>query len=1395
MTGDPLQNTSVVNNMESIQQHCIVSGEDENSINDDLTMHYNMTDTTDGLTLIASDEDLVNLSTKSSFNGDGDDNNNNNSCFSSMHYSSRQSSDDDDQTVAMCLSNSLSPPYLEDSQNNNNYYYAMKCPNGKKLNDTDGIGVGVGVGDAELMTYFNQDLGSSLYRLEPTRKKLSVADVVYSPLDACRRCHSHPVLKFNLKSILSPESEVSIKIDNQYYNDEPTSASPVNQHASLKDLSTNDCLTKMLNSPLSSVVDMVVITGNESIVKSEVDKYSPIEFLPVSPFTNNNQSNGTIDEQQNTELSGNASCTLNLPTSSPSSSPYSSCSPSSNNNDAETLKSSCTGRSVTVNHQYTPKTSEPIDSYTPDATTMLNAPSDTTTPITGESLLFDSTSIGDKESKLLDTQNNIISFPAEEIDFISDPMVHVPVASSIHCTTYSNHPALLSSLSSSIPPEGSNSSSSIPSTSTITSTTVEYNSLSDQHISPSCYYPPRSHEYLSEYTTSPQNESLPILVRDHEPDFSATELTHSHHSVLDTKSILITKEFFNTPLSSQEDKTLLCDTEDILSESSNFVSPDTDQLICGSAHSYSSSVLSNIFDQSDCVVVPPVLLPAPITTSSCTSSSGISSVGENYNPPMNKSHDMNLFSKRPTEQLHSLPLINPEVFPATTTMTTAAASHGPCTTPGVVTSTFGGGDGDGAGNTVVSFSQLEQTAQQTRGLEKFSLASDDICQQASIVYDMMKSQPPVSIVCTSNNSIFNSNTVSSLVTRTKTKRGGAAGGGGRKNSKTTRGKQSRTRSSVLPASSSLSMPPSWFLDCNHPMESSSSSSQPRRISCQVVPMSESTYNISYDQYNQSNDTNNNMCNSIGGGFPSGTTLFGQSMMTMMMMNNNNSLSSNPFSCDPFNSVGSHQQLPTTSYCCLTPIGSGASAGPYNVNMNLQAYNNAYNNANELHGIDNSSSGRSSSSVPCPMTSPVPISSCSSNLDSQYCNMPMMATGLGGGAGTESYQCNQSSFLIDQHQHHDSSRQVMTPHPGVVMDQYTSDILLNSTNNPSILSGIKMEGIVPSTPIYPIYSEHTGFPVVSSINNNNNNISNAISSHFQLSSASSTLSPSTGVSCCTTNNSILVKPEYQHNYSGNCNQSSILPFQHSLLDNNNNNSGVPLTQLLPIGGGGVGSIVQPSFSNIPCDFMSAASSSSSSGCIPSNLNQSNHFTTPAVVATPSIAGAAASGSTNASNLYANQLNIVGRHNPVGVSVGKHHQTLSHQQQQQLQQQQQDISPPPRLLALPNSNNYMPHFSSSLVEAAVYQHQHQQHPNLQKDSLYTNHNLGNNYFYNPYKDDDYDDDNDNNNHLSLVVNHPAVGGGVGGGIQPASLVVDWTRNDMVSGTVGGHFTPIPYHPMPT
>nr|CAH8864658.1 unnamed protein product [Trichobilharzia regenti] len=376
---------------------------------------------------------------------------------------------------------------------------------------------------------------------------------------------------------------------------------------------------------------------------------------------------------------------------------------------------------------------------------------------------------------------------------------------------------------------------------------------------------------------------------------------------------------------------------------------------------------------------------------------------------------------------------------------------------------------------------------------------------------------------------------------------------------------------------------------------------------------------------------------------------------------------------------------------------------------------------------------------------------------------------------------------------------MTPHPGgggrgVVMDQYTSDIMLNTTNNnPSLSSGIKKERIVsmnkqqhhqqqpPSTPIYPIYSGHTGFPVVSS---------NAVSSHFQLSLTSS---PSTGVSCFTTNNnSILVKPDYQHNYSGNCNQSSILPcaeislpFQHNLLDNNNNNnnSGVSLAQLLAIGGGssGVGSIVQPSCSNIPCDFMPAASSSSS--CILSNVNQSNHFPTPAI-ATPSIARAgaalAADGSTNTSNLYANQLNTIGRNNnnnnnnAIGVGVGKHHQTLS-------QQQQQDISPP-RLLALPNSNNnyYMPHISSTLVEAAVYQHL----PNLQKDSLYTNHNSNNNYFYNPYHDDDDGDDN-----------HSSVGGVGTSGIQPASLVVDWSRNDLVSGKVGGHFTPIPYHPMPT
>ncbi|TNN08879.1 Histone acetyltransferase KAT6B [Schistosoma japonicum] len=221
MTGDEHNNVNV-RNIDYIQ--------DSSCIN----QLMNFTTDTDGLTLIPVSCDLVNNSNKSSLNND-----NNSFC-------SQESSE---QTIAMCLSDSASPPFLEDSQAYFNKHTTKKERINLLLDKT--------------LTYFNQmdvfhnDCNNNGLRSrhvsEPSIKMVMFMDMVCYPLETCRRCHSHPNLKFSSNPLLSKvvrSTSEETDIDTQ-----PTLHSPVIHHSSssMKEQS-EDYLIKvsvdLLNSPL-----------------------------------------------------------------------------------------------------------------------------------------------------------------------------------------------------------------------------------------------------------------------------------------------------------------------------------------------------------------------------------------------------------------------------------------------------------------------------------------------------------------------------------------------------------------------------------------------------------------------------------------------------------------------------------------------------------------------------------------------------------------------------------------------------------------------------------------------------------------------------------------------------------------------------------------------------------------------------------------------------------------------------------------------------------------------------------------------------------------------------------------------------------------------------------------
>ncbi|CAH8596856.1 unnamed protein product [Schistosoma intercalatum] len=1207
----------------------------------------NYTTDTDGLTLIASynGDDLVNNPSKSLSSFD-------NNSLSSMISQDSSS----EQTVAMCLSDSLSPPFLEDSQDlfNGNNFTEKKRNN--LLNDRTLTYNFKRNHQMDIYSHHNSDNSAlrSRHTSEPSKIIMMMDMVCYYPMGNCRRCHSHPNLKFCTNSLLS-EVRIALEDDNDTTTiiTQPALGSPVS-HRSLLEEQSDDYLVKvsadLLNLPLFSEN---INISNQPMIAVSSQHYESLSCVTQSPTLSLCSHSPVVDEissyvvdKQDTKLvDSNHPSKLLSPSSS-------SCSPT---NESNVFQSSIISSNNPIN--LCNCAPNPLDICSTMSTTVTVTSCNTDTDTLS---YLNSTQTS---CKPLNIQN--ISFPEEEIDFVTDSNVNLSVVSPT-CVTYSNNnPSTVNSLSltSTIPLStmslslisDSIVSSVIPDipnpiiTPTVHIDVTRNNPTIGQHFSPS------KNQYLSEYT-SPEREHIPVVVSDHEPDFDSTELTHIHHHLqfennnrhdyIDNKNTIITKEFFHTPLSNHDDKTLLCDTDDILSESSNFVSPDTDQLVCGSTHSYSSSVLSNILDQSDSVIV----------TSSTTITTTTTINDINFTNNLSKSCDMNLLSTNYSGQLSSLPLINMEVFPVTT-----------CTTVGVPSQSDNccvNNISRGIGSVLSSSSSHFPVIHQSTGLGSFPYESDFSYQQQSNIYDSI----PMRTCPQLNSSSIPTPSSRITTSRSKTKRDGNT----KKSLKTTC-RQSRSCSSISPVSLSIPWPE------GNPLKSSYA----RRASYQVVPINQSTYNITCDQYNPSD-----LFGSTG--FPS-ITCHSLTPGQIVHTSQNNNLSDS-YLCRASNAMGTCEslRLPTTSYCYLTPMSS------YGVNMSTQQPFDTcsnFQNPSQLCGMD---------PVPCSMSN-LP-NSC--NLEPQ---LPHLSV-------AQNYQCIPSSFPFSHH----SNSQSLLP-SGV--NQFIPEMGNNSSCQ-SLSTTIKTDRTLhinrlSSTPVYPVYSGNFPFPLVVT------STRDVLSSNLQLST-------STGCTASQINNSLLVKPDY-FNYSGNCNlnQPSILPCTErnvqscNIVDNTSS-----LTQLSGSYCSGIEQ--QPTFQNTSSNFLSNISSNISS-------NQFIMVNTTTTTAINSIVDDITVTSTHipypgilSSNCRNN------RNSDINSSIGR----LS----------QHDILPPDITLPF-----------STIVDTY--------HP---KDALY-NANNNNNYYYHC---------SDSQNNLSLL-DSPVV-------MQSPSLV-GWTPTDLVNRT--GHFTQIPYHPMPT
>ncbi|XP_018653376.1 hypothetical protein Smp_131310 [Schistosoma mansoni] len=555
-----------------------------------------MTDT-DGLTLIASynGDDLVNKPSKSLSSFD------NNSLSSIISQDSSS-----EQTVAMCLSDSLSPPFLEDSQDffNGNNFTEKKRSN--LLNDRT-LTFNFNHNQMDIYSHHNSNNNvlRSRHTSEPSKIIMMMDMVCYYPMGNCRRCHSHPNLKFYTNSLLS-EVRITREDDNDTTTiiTQPALGSPVSHRSSLEEQS-DDYLVKvsadLLNLPLFSEN---INISNQPMIPVSSQQYESLSCTTPSPILSLCSHSPVIDKLSSYVV--DKAVDSNHPSKLLSPSSSSSCSPA---NEISVFQSSI----ISPNN--------PVSLYD-SAPNPLEICSTTSTTVTVTSCTTDTLSYLNStqtSSKPLDIQN--ISFPEEEIGFVTDSNVHLSVVSSTCCMTYpNNNLSAVNSLSleSTIPLSTVNLSlisdgiicsviANISNSVTTTNVHIDVtrnNSTKSQHSSPS------KNQYLSE-CTSPEREHIPIVASDHEPDFDSTELTHIHHHLqfennnrhdyIDNKNTIITKEFFHTPLSNHEDKTLLCDTDDILSESSNFVSPDTDQLSTGLGSfpyesDFSYQQQSNIYD-------------------------------------------------------------------------------------------------------------------------------------------------------------------------------------------------------------------------------------------------------------------------------------------------------------------------------------------------------------------------------------------------------------------------------------------------------------------------------------------------------------------------------------------------------------------------------------------------------------------------------------------------------------------------------------------------------------------------------------------------------------------------------------------------------------------------------
>ncbi|CAH8631496.1 unnamed protein product [Schistosoma rodhaini] len=1234
MTGEQqLHNNSNIN-MKSID--CI----EDSYVNSQL---MNYTTDTDGLTLIASynGDDLVNKPSKSLSSFD------NNSLSSIISQDSSS-----EQTVAMCLSDSLSPPFLEDSQDffNGNHFTEKKRSN--LLNDRT-LTFNFNHNQMDIYSHHNSNNNvlRSRHTSEPSKIIMMMDMVCYYPMGNCRRCHSHPNLKFCTNSLLS-EVRITREDDNDSTTiiTQPALCSPVSHRSSLEEQS-DDYLVKvsadLLNLPLFSEN---INISNQPMIPVSSQQYEILSCATPSPILSLCSHSPVIDKLSSYVVDKAVDSNHPSKLLSPSSS---SCSPA---NEISVFQSSVISPNNPISLYDSAPNPPEICSTTSTTVTVTSCTTDTLSYLNSTQT----------SSKPLDMQN--ISFPEEEIGFVTDSNVHLSVVSSTCCMTYpNNNLSAVNSLSleSRIPLSTVNLSlisdgivcSVIPNISNSVTTTNVHIDVTRNISTNSRHSSPSKNQYLSE-CTSPEREHIPIVASDHEPDFDSSELTHIHHHLqfknnnrhdyIDNKNTIITKEFFHTPLSNHEDKTLLCDTDDILSESSNFVSPDTDQLVCGSTHSYSSSVLSNILDQSDSVIVTSSTAITTTTTINDT----------NFTNNLSKSCDMNLLSTNYSGQLSNLPLISMEVFPVTT-----------CTTIGVPSQSdnycINNMNSRSIGSVLSSSSSHFPVIHQSTGLGSFPYESDFSYQQQSNIYDLI----PIRTCPQLNSSSIPTPPSRITTTRSRTKRDGNT----KKSLKTT-SRQSRSCSSISPVAS-LSIP--WS-ECN-PIKSSYT----RHVPYQVVPINESPYNITCDQYNSSD-----LFNSTG--FPA-ITCHSLTPGQIVHTSQNNNLSDS-YLCRASNAMGTCESLhlPTTSYCYLTPTAS------YGVNVSTQQPFDTcsnFQNPSQLCGMDR---------VTCSMSS-LP-NSC--NLEPQLPHLPV----------TQNYQCNPSSFPFTHH----SNSQSLLP-SGV--NQFIPDMINNSSCQ-SLSTTIKTDRThhinqQSSTPVYPVYSGNFSFPLVVT------STRDVLSSNLQLST-------STGCTASQINNSLLVKPDY-FNYSGdfNLNQSSILPRTernvHScnIVDNTSS-----LTQLSGSYCSGIQQ-QQPTFQNTSSDFLSNISSNIGSNqfiMVNTVTTTTNTIVDDITVTSTHIPYPGMLSSTCRNN----------RNNDINSSIGR----LS----------QHDILPPDTTLPF-----------STIVDTY--------HP---KDALY-NSNNDNYYYYHC---------SDNQNNLSLL-DSPVV-------MQSSSLV-GWTPTDLVNRT--GHFTQVPYHPMPT